>query len=116
MNCLNFSKSLIEVSCRICNGADLHPTFSLMTSVENNFHQTRNISEKNFLQNKRNPLQGADYYVIEYNFFGAYELIIQTLAPWAGIDTEGKPFYRTDLIAGNLRASRLIPLPVKAFL
>ena len=70
MNCLNFSKGLIEVSCRICNGADLHLTFSFMTSVENNFHRTRNISEKNFLQNKKNPLHGADYYVIEYNFFG----------------------------------------------
>ena len=60
----------MEVSCRICSIADLHPTFPFMTTAEISFYKTRNISEKNFLQNKKNPLHGADYYVIEYNFFG----------------------------------------------
>ena len=59
----------MKVSCRICSIADLHPTFSFMTTAEISFYQTRNISEKNFSQKKRNPSHGADYYVIEWIFF-----------------------------------------------
>ena len=42
----------MKVSCRICSIADLHPTFSFMTTAEISFYQTRNISEKNFSQKK----------------------------------------------------------------
>ena len=56
----------MKVSCRTCSIADLHPTFSFMTTAEISFYQTRNISEKNFSHKKKH---GADYYVIEWIFF-----------------------------------------------